>query len=98
MRISTASHNASRSPNTASTRPMLVGCSETPTRVWSGGRHNAPEREISWLTKLAARTRLSSTHMYPVRAAGTPEAPVTPGRARDLALLGLPALPVAVRV
>ena len=46
MMAVTASHNASRSPNFASTRPILVECSETPMRVWSGGRHNVPEREI----------------------------------------------------
>ena len=50
---------------------MLVECSETPTRVWSGGRHNAPEREISWLTKPTARNRLSSTHLHPAQAADT---------------------------
>ncbi len=57
----TASHNASRSPNFASTRSHSVGCSETPSRVWSEERHNVPEREISWLTK-PARNPLSSTH------------------------------------
>ena len=54
-RLIAASHNASRSPHTASTRPMLVECSETPTRVWSGRRHNVPERKQQWLTKRTAR-------------------------------------------
>ena len=29
------------------------------------GRHNAPEREYTWLTKSTARNRLSNTHPHP---------------------------------
>src|SRR5271170_1199869 len=89
-----ASHNASKSPHFASTRCKLVECSETPMRVWSGGRHNVPEREISWLTKPTARNRLSNTHMHPARAAAML---VTPALAPVLAPHVPPALLVAVQ-
>ena len=70
------SHNASPPPYLASTRGRRPKCSEAPSRVWSEGRHNERERELSWLTNSTAHNRLNT----PARAA------VTPALAPDRAL------------
>src|ERR1700733_6441244 len=44
------------------------------------GKAQRTEREISWLTKLAARTQLSNTHPHPAQAAATPALAPVPAR------------------